>query len=699
MLASMTLEPSEVQGALERLLASPEWENCPSSGPFLRFIVEQTLNGEGLELQEVNIGTQVFGRETGYNPRVDGVVRLEFMSLRDNLLRYYEGSGWQDPIQIDLTVGSYQPTFRFMGEPAAKPGWKIPWKVPAIAAGFLIMLTVAGYWISSLDASFFAVKPTGLFTDQKGNSRSPAFSPDGEWIAFARDLDGVYSNIYVQPTRGGSARLLTFGDAMDHEPAWSPDGERIAFVRQRASGGFSLMVKNFGSQNTSESAVALLSAKSGLDWTKDGAAILASDRSGPASSYSIFRIKLKGGQKEQLTNPSPDIAGDSDPKLSPDGKWLAFVRSENASAQDVYLMPISGGEPRRLSSAQKKVGGLCWTPDSSSLMASLEMGETPRALWRIPLEGGESKRISEIAGSPMSPTIPSKGKGLAYVERVSDTNLWVLDLEANGEPKKMTSSIQMDTGPQFSPDGKSLSWRSGQNGSNEIWVAAADGANPRVLTKTGGAVSGPAHWSSDSSELIFEARAEGKSSLFIVPVQGAEPRVLFSSESPMVLPSFSQDGKSVYYSTNQNSIWKLMRLDIKSRSSEVVLGDGAFAGIESPDGQWVFYTRQGQELAGIWRVPVKGGKEELLVGELSRKLWGQWAVSKKSLFYAVFPLAEKKLIRRMDLASGNLTDVSGLMRPPVPFDGGMSVSADESRLVWSQLDHSGSDIYVLGSFQ
>lgn len=695
----MTLKASEVREALDRVLASPEWTNCPNSGAFLRFIVEQTLLGDEHELQEANIGVLVFGRDPGYNPRVDGVVRLEFMSLRDQLQKYYEGSGWQDPVQIELATGTYQPSFRFMGEPAAKPRWKLPWKMPALAAGFLIMLTAAGYWISSLDGSSFAVKPTGLFTDQKGNSRSPAFSPDGEWIAFARDLDGVYSNIYVQPVGGGSARLLTFGDAMDHEPAWSPDGKKIAFVRQRASGGFSLMVKNFGSQSSTEITLTQLSRKSGLDWTKDGGAILAADRSSSSSTYSIFRIELQGGHKEPLTNPPSEIDGDSDPKLSPDGKWLAFVRGESASVQDVYLMPISGGEPRRISNSQNKVGGFCWTPDTLSILASLEMRDSPRALWRIPIERGEPTRIPEIAGSPISPTMPIQGKGLAYVIRVNDTNLWSLDLQGNAEPKKMTSSLEMDTGPQLSPDGKSLCWRSGSNGSNEIWVAAADGSGPRILTTLGGAVSGPARWSPNSSELVFEARADRKSNLFIIATQGSKPRLIFTSETPMVLPSFSQDGKSVYYSTNPNANWTLMRLDLKSRKSELVTGDGAFAGVESPDGQWIFFTRQGQELAGIWRMPVRGGKEEVLVGELSRKLWGQWAVSEKGLFYSVFPLAGRKVIRRLDLASGNLTDVAGLMRPPVQFDGGMSVSTDEKRLVWSQLDHAGSDVYVLGSFQ
>ncbi len=488
----MTPEASEVQKALERIVSSPEWDNNSNSEPFLRFIVGQTLEGNGEDLQESTIGETVFGREAGFNPRVDSIVRIEAMNLRDNLLKYYEGSGIDDPILIEVAAGSYTPVFRYFAEQTKKAPLKLNLKVPAMVAGFILMLAASAYWISKLDGSSLVVNRTGLFTDQKGHSRSPAFSPDGDWIAFSRNLDGVYSNIYLQPVGGGAARLFTFGDAIDHEPAWSADGKRIAFVRQRARGGFSLMVKDVEAQTSTETAVADLASRTALDWVKDGGAILSSDRSSFSVPFAIFRIEVRGGNKTQITEPPANILGDGDPKLSPDGKWLAFVRSESSSNEDVFLMPVSGGAPKRISDSRRRIDGLCWAPDSKTLIISLEHGESKRGLWRYSVDGGEASLISKINGAPSSPTMPTKGKGLAYVEKVSDTNLWGMELSGKSEPIQLTKSIEMDSGPKLSPDGQWLAWRSASSGASEIWTSGSDGSSPRMLTRLGGAVLGPA---------------------------------------------------------------------------------------------------------------------------------------------------------------------------------------------------------------
>ncbi len=200
-------------------------------------------------------------------------------------------------------------------------------------------------------------------------------------------------------------------------------------------------------------------------------------------------------------------------------------------------------------------------------------------------------------------------------------------------------------------------------------------------------------------QLVFEARIQGIVQILAISRNGGKPLVLLKSEAGAATPRFSMDGKAVYYSTNRNGVWELMRLNLKTNNSELVAGGGAFAGLESPDGKWIFFTRHGQEVGGIYRVPVKGGTEELLVAELSRKLWGHWAVSSKAIIYSVYPAAGDKVIRRLDLETRKLTELTTFRRPPIQFDGGLTVSTDEKRIVWSQLDHSGSDVYLLGNYQ
>jgi hypothetical protein len=97
-------------------------------------------------------------------------------------------------------------------------------------------------------------------------------------------------------------------------------------------------------------------------------------------------------------------------------------------------------------------------------------------------------------------------------------------------------------------------------------------------------------------------------------------------------------------------------------------------------------------------VPAGGGAEDRLTEELTPNFWGQWAVSARGIYYAVFGPGGRA-IRRLDLETRRVTDILPLQKLPVQFDSGMSVTADEKWIVWSQLDAAGSDVYVVNGFR
>ncbi|MCC6362959.1 MAG: hypothetical protein IT165_05510 [Bryobacterales bacterium] len=78
---------------------------------FLRFTVEQAIEGRAGELKEYLIGIEVFDRKATYDPRVDPIVRVEARRLRAKLQQYYRSAGGEDPIRIEFPTGSYVPQF------------------------------------------------------------------------------------------------------------------------------------------------------------------------------------------------------------------------------------------------------------------------------------------------------------------------------------------------------------------------------------------------------------------------------------------------------------------------------------------------------------------------------------------------------------------------------------------------------------
>ena len=74
---------------------------------FLRFIVQETLQGRAAQLKEYLIGVEVFDRDHSYDPRTDPVVRGEARRLRTKLMEYYENEGKEDVVRIQIPKGSY----------------------------------------------------------------------------------------------------------------------------------------------------------------------------------------------------------------------------------------------------------------------------------------------------------------------------------------------------------------------------------------------------------------------------------------------------------------------------------------------------------------------------------------------------------------------------------------------------------------
>ncbi len=103
---------AEVKAALERVLASADFDASPRSRDFLRYIVEETLAGRGDGLSQSGLAVRVFGRREDFDPTVDPIVRIQAGRLRRSLERYYLLSGAGDPVRLELPRGQYTPLAR-----------------------------------------------------------------------------------------------------------------------------------------------------------------------------------------------------------------------------------------------------------------------------------------------------------------------------------------------------------------------------------------------------------------------------------------------------------------------------------------------------------------------------------------------------------------------------------------------------------
>ncbi len=131
---------------LERILASRGFARNERLTRFLRFVVEQHLEGRDGEIKESVIAIEVFGRGPNHDPKQDSIVRTEAARLRARLSEYYVAEGKNDPMVIELPKGGYAPVFREHAVSTQRPGTRV-WLLAGLA-GMAVGVGVLAWWWS-----------------------------------------------------------------------------------------------------------------------------------------------------------------------------------------------------------------------------------------------------------------------------------------------------------------------------------------------------------------------------------------------------------------------------------------------------------------------------------------------------------------------------------------------------------------------
>src|SRR5262249_50342862 len=138
-------------------------------------------------------------------------------------------------------------------------------------------------------------------------------------------------------------------------------------------------------------------------------------------------LTVATGQTRQLVPKPEPTQSDQQPAFSPDGRMIAFVRQSSWLVDDLYVVPVAGGERTRLTFDDTSIWGVTWTLDGRSLVFSSARGGA-RSLWRIAATGGEPELLGVGSDGAFHPAISRQGQRLAYVNLIVATSTWRIDL-------------------------------------------------------------------------------------------------------------------------------------------------------------------------------------------------------------------------------------------------------------------------------
>jgi Tol biopolymer transport system component len=544
------------------------------------------------------------------------------------------------------------------------------------------------------------------FATDAGGQYEPAFSPDGSRIAYVRNDEGAeVFNLYTKPVAGGAPLRLTTSSVSEGSPTWSPDGARIAILRYGAprgeAGVYVVPAKGGASTRIATTLPLAHIFDRHLDWSSDGRYLAVSDSDSDGQPFQIFLISPQTGVRRELTHPPGAYIGDTGPTFAPDGKMLLFTRIESSGVEDLFVVPVGGGEPRRLTHDHQHVGGHAWTVDGREIVFSSNRASNS-GLWRIPASGGEPRTIPSLRMLCDFLTISPAGGRLAFSHWFVDTNIWRFRPRPEGvapEATKLIASTRDDRSPQFSPEGTKIAFRSNRAGSSEIWVSDSNGANAVELTKFHGPLTGSPHWSPDGRMVAFDSRPMGNGDIFVVPAMGGEVRRITFNHANDVTPSWSNDGRWIYFASNRTGtyqVWKIAADSDEGKGEPVqVTHNGGFMPIEGADGS-LFYAK-GPDAPGLSEL--SGGQEVQVLNNYPAGYWGYWCLQDGGIYFVMPSMPDGGVLQFLNLRTHQVRKIMQFQRRPLFSDSGLSVARGGAAVLYTQADTSGSEILMVDGFR
>lgn len=349
--------------------------------------------------------------------------------------------------------------------------------------------------------------PTNLTKDSTKNETTPAFSPNGNLIAFysAREPAGLY---IMEATGENPRRISDIG----YHPSWSPDGKEIVV---------------------------------GKEW-------IGVHANKSASASSLWIVNVSTGEKRLLT------AGDAaQPSWSPGGHRIAYWHWSAKGHGDIATIPAAGGQHVKLTADDSIDWNPVWSPDGKFIYFASDRGGSMN-LWRIAVD----EKTGEAAGTPEAVPTPSRyalnvsfsrdGKTMVYVRYESTSNLQTVPFDAaagkvTGESSWVTRGYAGISSPQLSPDGEHYVSRWQHPTQEDIAIFNKDGSNLRALTDDNFQDRSP-RWFPDGKRVSFTSDRSGINQIWTINADSTGLRQLtFADQNGTDASTLSPDAKHLVY--------------------------------------------------------------------------------------------------------------------------------------------------------
>jgi eukaryotic-like serine/threonine-protein kinase len=612
-------------------------------------------------------------------------------------------------------------------------------KIIPVAAVFLAIAATAVFFRFIEQKSMNDTWQSKPIVSMAGVTIHPAFSPDGKMIAFSwNGGSGNDYNIYIQTVGRQDYKPLTSHPGSDTHPIWTADGRSI-FFRRIYNGEISLHFFSFISDKE-DSIYSFRPVEKGPNpfvfatrlrknnltihpssplppnsfaLMPDDETIIGRTRETSSLPYHLVAYNWKTHQIDTLTTPEHNSYGDFLFALSPDGTRLAFARCTIGERGNIFTQLIDDNEAKQLTSEALNINSLTWTSDGQDIIFSHSgtnlQYTSSQGLWRIPATGGTPQPVIPGTQHAQNPAISLNGNLLAYcLGPARASALYKLSLKNLTEKlgvKKIDLLAKSENSVDISPNGKKIAIRSDRYWTEEILTSDLDGNDLQQVTPENDTLRGKGspRWCPNSKYIAFDALPINKSNrdIYILNPEDRTYRQLTFDLEYDAIPQWSQDGVWVYFRSKRSGREEIWKIPVEEGGEAIqVTFNGGFHPMESPDGAWLYFSKRDNN--GIWRIPVSGGEEEVVIEEddqlkdekMHKKHWT--VVERGIYFIRIFESDSKFTVEFFDFASHEMTPIHEEEGEPGLH---IDVTLDGGTLLFSKVEGVTSEIMLAENFR
>jgi Tol biopolymer transport system component len=489
----------------------------------------------------------------------------------------------------------------------------------------------------------WSVNPDGSALTQLTKTGSvteddPAFSPDGNYIAYTRNSNGY---LFIMRADGSEPHFVA-SIFEGKDLAWSPDGSKIAYRIQ----GFAdstdglWMVHPDGSDRTR--VFAATDIHSGPSWSPDGTKIAFSRPAPPSNAEEIWTMNSDGSGATSITASSSVSNHSREPSWSPDGSKIGFVHDSDYGYGDseIYTVPSGGGPTTQVSNLSGSIeADPSWSPDGTKIVFTScvvdAMLECHTDIYLMDADGTDVTLLEGAAADEFAPEWqPAVGPSLPpipnYLDKIvfSSTrneccgseidDVFTMNPDGSGQ-RPLTDGGAFEGEPAWSPDGSKIAFASNRAGNNfEIYVMKPDGTGLTNLTQTVDPninELSPA-WAPDGSKIAYRRDFGSDDHRIWVMNANGTGQTQVTPGPRDYWPAWSPDGAKIAFS-HLNAIYTMNPDGTGLTPLTTVPVDGRDSEPDwSPNGTAIAFDRYpASGSANIWKVNADGsGQQQLTTG-------------------------------------------------------------------------------------